>query len=110
MNIEELKKDMEKGDFLYKGSCHDCGKHVEVNVKLSEKGEMSIEGGAVYKIKTNQDTSYFFKCDVCYKLDSILHNWQECEVYSRCVGYLRPVQQYNKGKLEEFKQRKLFKI
>lgn len=35
---------------------------------------------------------------------------QPCEVYSRIVGYLRPVQQWNKGKQEEFKDRKEFKI
>ena len=35
---------------------------------------------------------------------------QPCEVYSRVVGYLRPVQQWNEGKQEEFKQRKEFKI
>lgn len=34
----------------------------------------------------------------------------ECEVYSRIVGYLRPVQQWNKGKNEEFKLRKTYKI
>ncbi len=28
-----------------------------------------------------------------------------CEVYSRVVGYLRPVQQWNKGKQQEFKER-----
>ncbi len=32
-----------------------------------------------------------------------------CEVYSRVVGYLRPVQQWNKGKKEEFKNRKVYK-
>jgi ribonucleoside-triphosphate reductase len=35
---------------------------------------------------------------------------QPCEVYSRVVGYLRPIQQWNKGKQEEFKERKTFKI
>jgi len=34
----------------------------------------------------------------------------ECEVYSRVVGYLRPVSQWNKGKKEEFKLRKTFKV
>jgi len=34
----------------------------------------------------------------------------ECEVYSRVVGYLRPVNQWNKGKQEEFILRKTFKI
>lgn len=31
-----------------------------------------------------------------------------CEVYSRVVGYLRPVQSWNNGKKEEFKMRKTF--
>lgn len=30
----------------------------------------------------------------------------KCEVYSRVVGYLRPVQNWNKGKKEEFGMRK----
>jgi len=33
-----------------------------------------------------------------------------CEVYSRIVGYLRPVEQWNEGKREEFKNRVNFKI
>lgn len=32
----------------------------------------------------------------------------ECEVYSRSVGYLRPVSQWNKGKKQEFKERRTF--
>lgn len=28
-----------------------------------------------------------------------------CEIYSRIVGYFRPVNQWNKGKQEEFKER-----
>jgi len=35
---------------------------------------------------------------------------QPCEVYSRVVGYLRPVQQWNFGKRQEFKERKEYKI
>ena len=34
---------------------------------------------------------------------------QPCEVYSRIVGYLRPVKMWNKGKRQEFKERKEFK-
>ena len=33
-----------------------------------------------------------------------------CEVYSRIVGYLRPVSQWNNGKKEEFRMRKDFKV
>ncbi len=35
---------------------------------------------------------------------------QKCEVYSRVVGYIRPVAQWNKGKKAEFKDRKTYKI
>ena len=35
---------------------------------------------------------------------------QTCEVYSRIVGYLRPVQQWNEGKQEEFRERELFEV
>jgi anaerobic ribonucleoside-triphosphate reductase len=34
----------------------------------------------------------------------------ETEVYSRVVGYLRPVNQWNKGKREEFRTRKTFVV
>ena len=33
-----------------------------------------------------------------------------CEVYSRVVGYLRPVKNWNAGKRQEFKERKTFKL
>ena len=33
-----------------------------------------------------------------------------CEVYSRVVGYLRPVSAYNIGKRQEFKDRKVFDV
>jgi len=35
---------------------------------------------------------------------------QPCEVYSRIVGYYRPVKQYNLGKQQEFQERKEFKM
>ena len=35
---------------------------------------------------------------------------EECEIYSRIVGYIRPVKQWNKGKKAEFKNRKTFNI
>ena len=34
----------------------------------------------------------------------------DCEVYSRVVGYIRPVNQWNKGKKKEFSDRKTFEI
>ncbi len=34
----------------------------------------------------------------------------ECEIYSRIVGYFRPVKQWNDGKQEEFKDRVVFDL
>lgn len=42
-----------------------------------------------------------FTCPTCNR---------EAEVYTRVVGYLRPVQNFNKGKREEYKNRVKFKI
>jgi len=41
------------------------------------------------------------------KLEEQLQNVKgtECEVYSRIVGYFRPVKDWNNGKQEEYKQR-----
>ncbi|HPP18891.1 MAG TPA: anaerobic ribonucleoside-triphosphate reductase [Candidatus Dojkabacteria bacterium] len=35
---------------------------------------------------------------------------QRCEVYSRVVGYIRPVTQWNPGKQSEFSDRVTFHI
>ena len=35
---------------------------------------------------------------------------QPCEVYSRVTGYLRPVEQWNDGKREEYADRKMFLV
>lgn len=45
-----------------------------------------------------------FSCPICEA------EGQEtvCEVYSRVVGYIRPIDQWNAGKQEEFKERKMF--
>jgi ribonucleoside-triphosphate reductase len=41
------------------------------------------------------------RCSICN---------QETEVYSRVVGYLRPVKQWNSGKLAEYGNRRTFKV
>jgi len=45
-------------------------------------------------------------CPTCKKNNKT----NECEIYSRVVGYLRPVRQWNKGKQQEFNDRKTFKF
>jgi len=45
----------------------------------------------------------YFECPKCAVK-------QPCEVYSRIVGYLRPLQQWNNGKAREYKERKEYKL
>lgn len=35
---------------------------------------------------------------------------EECECYSRVTGYFRPVKNWNKGKVSEWEDRRMFKI
>lgn len=73
--------------------CHDCGK------AIGEKDEV-----AGYEFNGKK----YYKCLACYDKDAVLRNLQKCEVYSRIVGYLRPVSQWNEGKQEEFNERVTF--
>lgn len=67
-----------------------------------------------YKLPYFSITPTFSVCPDCGYLDGevkICHKCgSSCEVYSRVVGYLRPVNQWNEGKQEEFKIRKLAKV
>lgn len=73
--------------------CHDC----EMEVKSGEKyAEYEAFGGAYYK------------CEGCFKKESMLRNFRPTEVYSRVVGYIRPVSQWNRGKQVEYADRKEF--
>ena len=51
-------------------------------------------------------------CEVIQKTSPKVSNFQrtKCEVFSRVVGYIRPVQQWNDGKVAEFHQRKTFEV
>jgi len=77
-----------------KNVCHDCGKKINKRVTL------------VYNDKGEKITIY--KCQKCYKKNPSLANFRKCEVYSRVVGYLRPVDQWHEGKRREFKERKVY--
>ncbi|EKE19641.1 MAG: anaerobic ribonucleoside-triphosphate reductase [uncultured bacterium] len=70
--------------------CHDCGKSIESNEEYMP-----------YKV----GSEVYNKCKACHQKDSVLRNFQPTEVYSRVVGYIRPVAQWNKGKQAEFGDR-----
>ncbi len=75
--------------------CHDCKKELE-------KGDEFV----LYEVVSDK----FIKCKACYQNDSVLKNFKKAEVYSRVVGYIRPVQQWNNGKRAEYGDRKEFNV
>lgn len=83
--------------------CHDCKKEIRMKGK-------EIQNGVLLTYENGGEKFNVFKCQDCFEKFKELKNYQPCEVYSRIVGYLRPVQQWNVGKREEFKERKEFKL
>ena len=87
-----------------KANCHDCHK------ELTLQGEELQDGAVMLKYDNQGEKITIFKCQECFKQSPELRNYQPCEVYSRIVGYLRPVSQWNRGKKEEYKSRETFKV
>lgn len=84
--------------------CHDC----RSEIRIEESGQISNGLELVYDI--NGEKRRIFKCKDCFDKDKSLKNYQGCEVYSRVCGYLRPVQQWNFGKQQEFEERKEYEF
>ena len=82
-------------------ACHDCGRELAINNSEIENGVFLVYDHAGEKLNV-------LKCSECYDKNPSLTNFQECEVYSRVVGYIRPVQQWHKGKKQEFGEREEF--
>ena len=83
-------------------NCHDCGKEIAIN-------EQEIKDGVFLVYDHNGEKINILKCNSCYEKSPALTNFRECEVYSRVVGYIRPVQQWHKGKRQEFGERLEFR-
>jgi len=103
-DLDRLFSDNETNEIGWEGECHDCGKNTTVLAAVDESGLLSVSGGAVY----GKGDLVWIKCEACFEKDEKLHNFQPCEVYSRVVGYLRPVNQWNPGKQAEYKNRHNF--
>lgn len=85
-----------------KKNCHDCGQ------AMVFEGE-EIKNGVLLSYKDGDNKFDVFKCQECYQKSPRLTGYKNCEVYSRVCGYLRPVQQWNNGKQQEYKERKEYK-
>lgn len=81
--------------------CHDCQKEAIIENDELKNGVIAVYNSNGKKIKC-------FKCNECFSKNKSLGNFETCEVYSRIVGYLRPVHQWNTGKQKEFEDRKEF--
>jgi hypothetical protein len=109
-DLEKYFEEAQSNEFAFQGKCHDCKCDVTVDVDMDKNGMVTIAGGAVYgpDMGIGGEKKIFLKCDRCFEKDPILRNYQPCEVFSRVVGYLRPVAMWNKGKQAEFGVRKNF--
>ncbi len=83
--------------------CYDCKKNIAVENGELTQAKMLVYDNAGEKIK-------IVKCDNCYEKNPSLADFQKCEVYSRVVGYIRPIQQWNLGKKQEYREREEFDI
>jgi hypothetical protein len=104
-NLFALNKTNELG---FEGDCHDCGEPVTVVARIEEDG-ISIENGTVYNPEIDGKEEFFVKCTDCFLKDPVLRNYQPVECYSRVVGYMRPVGNWNNAKKSEFEMRKMYK-
>lgn len=68
-------------------------------------GDCDICGNQLEKATSSETGIEYVVCRTCQKTIG-----RATEVYSRCCGYLRPVAQWNKGKKQEFEERKTFKL
>jgi len=86
-----------------KAECFDC--NCEINVDEEE-----IKNGSLLAYEDEQKEFFVFKCNDCFSKNEGLEDYKQCEVYSRIVGYLRPIKQWNEGKKQEYKERKEYKV
>lgn len=101
-------KKADSDEIILKGSCQVCKQPIEMFVSKEMISEgmqgLACDNGGI-KVYGEQPV---FLCQSCLEKGEKVG--QPCEVYSRVVGYLRPVKQWNPGKKEEFEQRKEFVV
>lgn len=98
-----MKTKKEKTMKIEEQICWDCKKKI-TGIKIDEENK-KVTGAKFY----DTGKEIFVKCLSCYSADPVLRNFQESLVFSRVVGYLAPVNQYNRGKVAEYSQRKVFR-
>jgi len=105
--IKKLFNESNKKCIEINGTCQKCKSPVKLIIFEEENGEYEIngDGGIIDRFNDPQ-----FKCFKCLEEDDYKISPQRCEVFSRVVGYLSPVQRWNNGKKQEWKMRKTYEI
>ena len=84
--------------------CIDCKEEFKLFLERTSETDISIKNGAIGKRKD----MFICKCASCFKENEDFGS--KTEVYSRVVGYLRPISNWNPAKQDEFAMRKPFTI
>ncbi|HFC00849.1 MAG TPA: hypothetical protein ENJ53_08615 [Phaeodactylibacter sp.] len=82
---------------MQKMICHDCGKELK-------------KGDEFVRYEKEGASEELIKCRACFEANPVLENFQTCDVYSRVVGFHTPINRWNKGKAEEWKDRRTFVV
>lgn len=84
--------------------CVDCDEEFVLDLERTSETAIEIKNGAIAR----RYRKYLCKCQECFDADKSFG--QDTEVYSRVVGYLRPVGNWNQAKKQEFGIRKNYAI
>ena len=105
--LDKLFKEAQVSCLELNGKCQKCNEAVQVIVW---KKDYETEGNGGMIVGDWHDARPEFKCGECLEKDGGKISPTRCEVFSRVVGYLRPIQAFNKGKKEEFHMRKNYSM
>jgi hypothetical protein len=107
MNIQNLSDLIGDNQFAkFQMTCYDCREDFDIDIERTGPKELKVTGGALYETQSAWDCPERFlgKCQKCFDEKPGLNT--PTSVYSRVVGYMRPVSGWNKAKQEEFAMRK----
>lgn len=109
MKLDDMNEKLKNGPAEFTGQCCNCEADVLIRAEISGMN-LLVEGGAMFRPPShwNCPDEYLFKCQKCF--EQMPKFYPKTEIYSRCVGYYRPVSNWNDGKKAEFGIRKTYEI
>jgi hypothetical protein len=110
MTPQELSDFMaDNQSIIINATCCGCNLPMRITAERVSATEIQVEGGAMFKVPDHwqEEEPYLFKCTGCYTQHPAFGH--RTEVYSRCVGYLRPVSNWNGAKQSEFELRRTYR-